>query len=146
MSLQGSAWQPASFHFRETGGVPGFHAGHPHPLSAIMPRIVSEPFGCRPGGHPVEVCPGTCAIASGKRRTRGRKRIAAPSASQKPTPAPQFATCPRVIPRFPSLPAHFRLCSRIETLVCPQEPLAAIKQVKGDPGPTILEEKQRSHG
>ena len=69
-------------------------AARPHPLPTIMPSVAYKPSGCRPGARPVEVCPSTRAISSGKRRTRGRQRIVGLSASQRPTPAWQCAACP----------------------------------------------------
>jgi hypothetical protein len=86
-------------------------------LSAMMPSITRMPSGCRPGARPAEVCPSTCAISSGERRTRGRQRIAGRSATQKPTSARQFAACPEFSPDvLPSL-SDFLFCPRIETLI-----------------------------
>jgi len=56
-------------------------AGRPQPLAAIMLSAAGKPSGGRPSSRPVEVCPGTCVIAPGKRRARGRQRIAGLSAA-----------------------------------------------------------------
>jgi hypothetical protein len=69
-------------------------AGRPHPLSTIMPSVAVSLSGCRPGARPLEVCPSARALSSGKRRSRGRQRIARLSADQKPTSARQFAAAP----------------------------------------------------
>ena len=63
------------------------------------------------------MCPNTCAISSGKRRTRGRQRIAGLSAAQKPISARQFAACPEFSPNFLAFLPPLSLCSQIETLV-----------------------------
>jgi hypothetical protein len=82
-----------------------------------MPSVAGKPPGCQPGARPVEVCPSTCAISSGKRRTRGRQRIAGLSADRKPISARQFAACPEFSPEFLPCLSDFPLCSRIEMLI-----------------------------
>jgi hypothetical protein len=87
-------------------------ARRPQPLLAIMPSVAGKPSGCRPGARPVEVCPVTCAISSGKLRPRGRERIAGRKSVSERQKSRQSAPCPEASSDFlPSL-FDFPLCSR----------------------------------
>jgi len=116
-------------------------AERPHPLSAIMPNVASKPSGWRPGARPVEVCPSTCAISSGKRRTGGRQRIAGLSAAQKPISPRQFAACPEFSPDFLPCLFDFSLCPQIEMLIRPMRWTSGFE----DMGPPQINNPSKIH-